>query len=157
MSDRPQTTSLKRQKNPRGSPLRTLRPSALPTLKSIQRWIVHVHLVLLNFLCLSFHKDAHQIIYSGAGTSSQDAESRSFADPPTANHDEVSAAPPAVATSALLPLQCRICDAPPTVNMRPTATMCGHVFCYEYVSRTLSSVARLTLHQMHHPTRNVDS
>jgi len=85
-------------------------------------------------------RDGHQIIYSGAGMSIQDT-SRSMADSPTATHDEVSA-PPAAATLALLSLQCRICDAPPTVDMRPTATMCGHVFCYECITQHVMSTPR---------------
>lgn len=52
---------------------------------------------------------------------------------------------PAVIDSTPLSLQCRICDAPPTVGTRPTVTMCGHLFCSEYVlripaTRTLGSL-----------------
>ena len=39
----------------------------------------------------------------------------------------------AVTPSTPLSLQCRVCDAIPTVGSRPTVTMCGHLFCSEYV------------------------
>ena len=42
---------------------------------------------------------------------------------------------PAVTASSPLSLQCRMCDAPPTVGSRPMVTMCGHLFCSEYVLR----------------------
>ena len=41
----------------------------------------------------------------------------------------------AVTAPKPLSLQCRMCGAPPTVNTRPTATICGHLFCSEYVPR----------------------
>ena len=27
--------------------------------------------------------------------------------------------------------RCRICDKPPSVETQPTATFCGHLFCYK--------------------------
>ena len=42
---------------------------------------------------------------------------------------------PATTSSEPLSLQCRMCDAPPTVSSRPTVTTCGHLFCSEYVLR----------------------
>ena len=53
---------------------------------------------------------------------------------PTTSQTDVHATP-AVTASTPLSLQCRMCDAPPTVGTRPTATTCGHLFCSEYVSR----------------------
>ena len=38
-----------------------------------------------------------------------------------------------ISTSTPLSLKCRICNTPPTVGSRPTATMCGHIFCSGYV------------------------
>ena len=38
-------------------------------------------------------------------------------------------------TAPTLFLQCRVCGAPPTTNTGPTVTMCGHLFCSEYVLR----------------------
>ena len=35
--------------------------------------------------------------------------------------------PPA---AGVLPLNCRICDAPPTFTTKPTVTTCGHLFCF---------------------------
>ena len=65
--------------------------------------------------------------------------------------------PPAVTASTPLSLLCRICGAPPTVGTRPTATVCGHLFCSEYVLRILgSAAARFTLHQVHHAICDVD-
>ena len=49
--------------------------------------------------------------------------------------------PPVVTASALLSLQCRMCNASPTVGSRPTATMCGHIFCSEYVPRIPGATA----------------
>jgi len=49
---------------------------------------------------------------------------------------------PAVTTSTPLSMQCRICDAPPTVGTRPTVTMCGHLFCSECITRHVMSTSR---------------
>jgi hypothetical protein len=54
--------------------------------------------------------------------------------PPTISQTEVYVTP-AVTASTPLSLQCRMCDAPPTVGTQPTVTMCGHLFCSEYVPR----------------------
>ena len=65
--------------------------------------------------------------------------------------------PPAPTASTPLSLQCRMCGAFPTVSSRPTATMCGHIFCSECVSKASGiGAAGLTLHQVHHTTRHVD-
>jgi hypothetical protein len=65
--------------------------------------------------------------------------------------------PPAVTASTPLSLQCRMCNAPPTITMRPTVTMCGHIFCSEYVLRIFRGAgARLTLHQVHNTTCDVN-
>jgi len=78
-------------------------------------------------------QEGHQVIHSSAGMGVQDT-SGSLADSLTTTHGEVGALP-AVTTSASLSLQCRMCDAPPTIDMRPTATMCGHVFCYKCITQ----------------------
>ena len=90
-------------------------------------------------------QEGHQVIHPSAGMDSH-GTSGGLADSLTTTYDAVSA-PPAATTSAALSLQCRICDSPPTIDMRPTATMCGHIFCYEYVSRILSNPTART-----HPT-----
>ena len=56
---------------------------------------------------------------------------------PVADQSDINV-PPAVTTTSLF-LQCRICDVPQTTGTRPTTTACGHLFCYEYVSRILGS------------------
>jgi len=53
----------------------------------------------------------------------------------------------ACATSAMtaltpLSLQCRVCDALPTVGSRPTVTMCGHLFCSECITRHVMSTSK---------------
>ena len=58
----------------------------------------------------------------------------SLLEPPTIHEGRVHAAQ-AIAAPTLLSLQCRMCGAPPTTNTRPTATICGHLFCSEYVLR----------------------
>jgi len=58
----------------------------------------------------------------------------SFPEPPTSVQGDVDV-PPAVTASTPLSLRCRMCDAPPTVGAQPTVTMCGHLFCSEYVLR----------------------
>ena len=45
-------------------------------------------------------------------------------------------------TTGTLSLDCRMCEAPPTVTTEPTVTTCGHLFCSEYVSRIPDSVIR---------------
>lgn len=48
-----------------------------------------------------------------------------------------------------------MCNAPPTVVTRPTVTVCGHLFCYEYVLRIPRiTTAGLTLHQVHYTMRD---
>jgi len=42
-------------------------------------------------------------------------------------------------TTGILPLHCRICEAPPMITTRPTVTTCGHLFCSEYVPSILVS------------------
>jgi len=55
-------------------------------------------------------------------------------EPSTTSQTDVHVAQ-AVTDSTPLSLQCKMCDAPPTVGTRPTVTTCGHLFCSEYVSR----------------------
>ena len=52
----------------------------------------------------------------------------------------------AVTTPKPLSLQCRMCGAPPTANTRPTATICGHLFCSEYVLRIPAPQKLYSLH-----------
>ena len=47
----------------------------------------------------------------------------------------------AVTLSTPLSLKCRICNASPTAGSRPTATVCGHIFCSEYVPKIPSGAA----------------
>ena len=54
----------------------------------------------------------------------------------TGIRDSIDMAPAATASAPLSP-QCGVCNAPPIVGSRPTATMCGHIFCSEYVSKIL--------------------
>lgn len=61
----------------------------------------------------------------------------SLLDPPATAQSGVQVTP-TVAASTPLSLQCRMCDAPPTIGTRPTVTMCGHLFCSEYVLRILA-------------------
>ena len=96
--------------------------------------------------------EGHHITNVGAGT--QDT-SRSSIGPPTTSKDEVNAPPTAVTSSTSLSLRCRMCNAPPTVVTRPTVTVCGHLFCYEYVLRIPRiTTAGLTLHQVHYTMRD---
>ena len=53
---------------------------------------------------------------------------------PTTTRGDVNTQP-ATTTSMPLSLKCRMCNASPTVDSRPTATMCGHIFCSGCVSR----------------------
>ena len=57
-------------------------------------------------------------------------------EPPATIKDGVHATS-AVTTSTPLSLQCRVCNAIPTVGSQPTVTMCGHLFCSEYVLRII--------------------
>jgi len=66
--------------------------------------------------------------------------SESFPEPPTTVQRNVNV-PPAVTAPAPPFLQCRMCDAPPTVGAQPTVTMCGHMFCSEYVLRIIAKRA----------------
>ena len=82
--------------------------------------------------------------------------SGSLLQPSTAAKYKIKATP-AVNTSTPLSLQCMVCNAAPTVGTRPTVTMCGHIFCSEYVPGISGSVAvRLTPQQVYHTARNVD-
>ena len=88
-------------------------------------------------------QEEHQLGYSNVGTSIQHA-STSSEDPSTSTQGKVNI-PRAVDAPAALSVQCRICDAPPTVDTQPTVTMCGHLFCYECVLKIPSNKAtRLT-------------
>lgn len=49
---------------------------------------------------------------------------------------------PTTTTPTSLSLQCRMCDAPPTVDTRPTITTCGHLFCYGCITRYVVSNSR---------------
>jgi len=80
----------------------------------------------------------------------------SFLEPSTATQDDINA-PPAVFASAPLSMRCMVCNASPTVGTRPTVTMCGHLFCSEYVLEIpVSTAARLTPLQVHRTARNVN-
>ena len=80
----------------------------------------------------------------------------SFLGPLTVIQDDVDV-PPAVTASTPLSLQCMLCNASPTVGMRPTVTTCGHLFCSEYVLEIPGSAAvRLIPQQVYHTARNVD-
>lgn len=41
-----------------------------------------------------------------------------------------------------LPLNCRVCNAPPTVTTQPAVTTCGHLFCIECIAQHVSSTSR---------------
>ena len=58
-----------------------------------------------------------------------------FAEPLTTVQYNVDVPAQTAPSLPILSLQCRICDAPPTVATRPTVTVCGHLFCSEYVLR----------------------
>jgi len=62
-------------------------------------------------------------------------------EPPTTFQTDVRATP-TVTASTPLSLQCRMCDAPPTIGTRPTVTMCGHLFCSECITRHVVSTSR---------------
>ena len=84
---------------------------------------------------------ASQEGYQGVDLDAGRGAQRTFGNPPEpqtaiqGNADVLSA----VTASTLLPLQCRMCDALPTVGMRPTVTMCGHLFCSKYALKLLAS------------------
>jgi len=65
--------------------------------------------------------------------------------PPTVIQDDVSV-PPAVAASVSLSRQCRACGAAPAVGMQPAVTMCSHLFCSEYVSKSQGARPLDSLH-----------
>lgn len=59
-------------------------------------------------------------------------------------------------TTNTLSLNCRMCEAPPTVTAQPTVTTCGHLFCSECVPTTPGSTTRrLTPHQVYNRARNI--
>lgn len=78
--------------------------------------------------------ERHHVTYSNVGIGTRDTL-ESPVESPTTNQDGVNA-PLAVTTFLPLSLQCRMCNAPPTVVTRPTVTMCGHLFCSECVLRS---------------------
>jgi len=82
-------------------------------------------------------QEGHQVIISSAEMDVQDT-SGSLTDSLTTTVG----APPAVTTSAPLSFKCRMCDAPPTIDMRPTATMCGHIFCHECITQRVMTTPR---------------
>ena len=99
--------------------------------------------------------EGHQGTNLDAGKSARQAR-ESFLEPPTGTQGDINV-PPAVTASTPLSLQCRMCNASPTVGTRPTVTVCGHLFCSEYVLRISgSAAAELTPNQVHHTTCNVD-
>ena len=85
---------------------------------------------LIEITAPIFPPDGCQDTSSNGGKDLQQAF-ESFSEPPVTIQNDVNM--PLVAPLTPLPLQCRICNASPTVGSRPTATVCGHLFCYEYV------------------------
>ena len=70
---------------------------------------------------------------SGAGTGIKYTPGN-LASSPTTTRGEVVILPTMTPPTSLSP-QCRMCDAPPTIDTRPTVTTCGHLFCYGYALR----------------------
>ena len=81
--------------------------------------------------------EGHQDANSNVGRDVQQVSESSPEPPTTSDANVLSAA----TVSTPLSLQCRMCNASPTVGSRPVAAMCGHIFCSEYVSK--SQVVRL--------------
>ena len=79
-------------------------------------------------------REGYQGVNPDAGRGAQ----QTFGSPPephTVNQGNVDTLP-AVTASTPLPLRCRACDAPQTVGTRPTATVCGHLFCSGYALKS---------------------
>jgi hypothetical protein len=102
-------------------------------------------------------QEVYRVPYSNAGTGVRYAF-ENLTEPQTTTQGKANI-PPTVTASTPLSLRCRMCNAPPTVGARPTVTMCGHLFCSEYVLRIFRNVAatRLTLCQVYNTTCDINS
>ena len=96
-----------------------------------------------------------QEVYREASLDAAEDTQQVFKNLDIADRDHVDVTP-VMTDSTPLSLQCRMCDAPPTVGTRPTVTTCGHLFCSRCVLRSLDEAVVFTSRQMHHTTRNVD-
>ena len=91
-------------------------------------------------------REDHQVSHPDKATDLQHTP-RNAAEPPIATQGEVDVPLEVTGVSAPLLIQCRMCGAPPATGTQPTVSMCGHLFCYEYVLSALHNVVnRLTLH-----------
>ena len=91
-------------------------------------------------------REDHQVSHPDTATDLQHTP-RSTAEPPIATQGEAGVPLEVTGISAPLLIQCMMCGAPPTTGTQPTVSMCGHLFCYEYVLSVLYDVVeRLTLH-----------
>lgn len=83
--------------------------------------------------CEGTNLDAGQVVQQPSGTP---------AGPPTTKQGDVGV-PTQITPSpsiARVSLRSRMRNAPPTVTKRPRVTMCGHLFCFEYVLRIRGGV-----------------